>query len=87
VPEGANVGYPLTHSPGHTEYQMALFVSIDGARVAFTGDAFFTNPTAPMSDGALRHDLIFRNHVESDSHLKSVRNVLDHEPNLIAACP
>jgi len=76
--------FEMTHSPGHTEYQMALFVSIDGARVAFTGDAFFTNPAAPQSDGALRHNLIFRNHVESDSHLKSIRNILDHEPNLIA---
>jgi glyoxylase-like metal-dependent hydrolase (beta-lactamase superfamily II) len=76
--------FEVTHSPGHTEYQMALFVSIDGARVAFTGDAFFTNPNAPQSDGALRHNLIFRNHVESDSHLKSIRNILDHEPNLIA---
>jgi len=76
--------FEVTHSPGHTEYQMAMFVSIDGARVAFTGDAFFTNPAAPQSDGALRHSLIFRNHVESDSHLKSIRNILDHEPNLIA---
>ncbi|MBI3665262.1 MAG: MBL fold metallo-hydrolase, partial [Acidobacteria bacterium] len=76
--------FEVTHSPGHTEYQMAMFVSIDGARVAFTGDAFFTNPNAPQSDGALRHNLIFRNHVESDSHLKSIRNILDREPNLIA---
>jgi len=37
-----------------------------------------------MSQGALRHNLIFRNHVESDSHIKSIRNILDHEPNLIA---
>jgi hypothetical protein len=28
--------------------------------------------------------LIFRNHVESDSHLKSVRNLIEHEPNIIA---
>lgn len=34
--------FEITHSPGHTEYQMALFVTIDGARVAFTGDAFFS---------------------------------------------
>jgi glyoxylase-like metal-dependent hydrolase (beta-lactamase superfamily II) len=76
--------FEMTHSPGHTEYQMALFVTVDGARVAFTGDAFFTNPNAPPGEGALRHNLIFRNHVESDSHIKSIRNILDHEPNLIA---
>jgi glyoxylase-like metal-dependent hydrolase (beta-lactamase superfamily II) len=74
--------FEVTHSPGHTEYQMALFVTIDGARVAFTGDAFFSpnNPTA----GVLRHNLIFRNHVESDSHLRSIRNLIEHEPGLIA---
>jgi glyoxylase-like metal-dependent hydrolase (beta-lactamase superfamily II) len=74
--------FEVTHSPGHTDYQMALFVTIDGARVAFTGDAFFANSQAPT--GALRHNLIFRNHVESDSHLKSIRNLIEHEPTLIA---
>ena len=58
--------FEVTHSPGHTEYQMALFATIDGNRVAFTGDAFFSNHA---HDGALRHNLIFRNHVENDSHL------------------
>ncbi|MFN7937929.1 MAG: MBL fold metallo-hydrolase [Bryobacteraceae bacterium] len=73
--------FEITHSPGHTEYQMALFVTIDGNRVAFTGDAFFPNP---RNDGTLRHNLIFRNHVENDSHLKSVHNLIEHEPTLIA---
>ncbi len=50
--------FEVTHSPGHTEYQMALFVTIDGQRVAFTGDAFFP-PTRP--EAAMRHNLIFRN--------------------------
>ncbi len=74
--------FQITHSPGHTEYQMALFATIDGARVAFTGDAFFAYPDA--GQGVLRHNLIFRNHVESDSHLKSIRNLIEHEPNVIA---
>jgi glyoxylase-like metal-dependent hydrolase (beta-lactamase superfamily II) len=74
--------FEVTHSPGHTEYQMALFVTIDGARVAFTGDAFFS-PNDPIA-GVLRHNLIFRNHVESDSHLRSIRNLIEHEPSLIA---
>jgi glyoxylase-like metal-dependent hydrolase (beta-lactamase superfamily II) len=73
--------FEITHSPGHTEYQMALYVTIDGQRVAFTGDAFFPNP---RNDGTLRHNLIFRNHVENDSHLKSIRNLIEHEPTLIA---
>jgi glyoxylase-like metal-dependent hydrolase (beta-lactamase superfamily II) len=74
--------FEITHSPGHTEYQMALFVTIDGARVAFTGDAFFPYPDSAQT--VLRHSLIFRNHVESDSHIKSIRNLIDHEPNLMA---
>jgi glyoxylase-like metal-dependent hydrolase (beta-lactamase superfamily II) len=74
--------FEITHSPGHTEYQMALFATIDGARVAFTGDAFF-QPSDP-TQGVLRHNLIFRNHVESDSHVKSIRNLIDHEPAVIA---
>jgi glyoxylase-like metal-dependent hydrolase (beta-lactamase superfamily II) len=73
--------FEITHSPGHTEYQMALFTTIDGARVAFTGDALFPNP---RNDGTLRHNLIFRNHVENDSHLKSIHNLIEHEPTLIA---
>jgi glyoxylase-like metal-dependent hydrolase (beta-lactamase superfamily II) len=73
--------FTVFHSPGHTEYQMAMFVDIDGARVAFTGDAFFpSNDTRHQ----LRHNLIFRNWVENDSHLKSIRTILDHEPSIIA---
>ncbi len=75
--------FEVAHNPGHTEYQMALYVSIDGQRVAFSGDAFFM-PNA-RNDGTMRHNLIFRNHVENDSHLKSIRTLLEHEPNLI--CP
>jgi glyoxylase-like metal-dependent hydrolase (beta-lactamase superfamily II) len=73
--------FEVTHSPGHTEYQMAMFGVIDGNRVAFTGDAFFD---AGRKDGVMRHNLIFRNHVESDSHVKSIRNLIEREPALIA---
>ena len=74
--------FEITHSPGHTEYQMALHTVIDGQKVAVTGGAFFPNP---MQDGTLRHNLIFRNHVENDSHLKSVQGLIEREPQLI--CP
>ena len=74
--------FEVAHNPGHTEYQMALYVNLDGNHVAFTGDAFFTSP---RNDGTMRHNLIFRNHVESDSHLKSIRQLIDHEPTMI--CP
>jgi len=72
--------FKICHSPGHTEYQMALFAQIDGARVAFTGDAI----SASGAPYQLRHNLIFRNWVENDSHLRSMRAILDNEPNIIA---
>jgi len=75
--------FEVTHNPGHTEYQMALFVELDGERVAFSGDAFFM--PNPRNDGTMRHNLIFRNHVENDSHVKSIRNLIAHQPTLI--CP
>jgi glyoxylase-like metal-dependent hydrolase (beta-lactamase superfamily II) len=75
--------FTITHNPGHTEYQMALFVTIDGQRVAFSGDAFFDVPSEDP-ERAMRHNLIFRNHVESDSHRKSLRNLMEFEPHLIA---
>jgi glyoxylase-like metal-dependent hydrolase (beta-lactamase superfamily II) len=75
--------FEVAHNPGHTEYQMALFVELDGRRVAFSGDAFFL--PNPRNDGAMRHNLIFRNHVENDSHLKSIRALIARRPNLI--CP
>jgi glyoxylase-like metal-dependent hydrolase (beta-lactamase superfamily II) len=73
--------FTVHHSPGHTEYQMAMFGNIDGAQIAFTGDAFF-----PTNDSRhqLRHNLIFRNWVENDSHMKSIRTILEHEPAIVA---
>jgi glyoxylase-like metal-dependent hydrolase (beta-lactamase superfamily II) len=73
--------FKVCYSPGHTEYQMAMFGAIDGARVAFTGDAFF-----PRGSGEtlLRHNIVFHNMVESDSHVRSLRTIMDYEPNIIA---
>jgi hypothetical protein len=59
-----------------------MFANIDGARVAFTGDAFFLS--SPDAAHQLRHNLIFRNWVENDSHLKSMRTILEHEPTMVA---
>ena len=73
--------FTVVHSPGHTNYQMAMFATIDGARIAFTGDAFFNDSEHPNS---LRHNLIYRNEVKSGDHLKSIQNILEFEPNVIA---
>ncbi|MFB3924255.1 MAG: MBL fold metallo-hydrolase [Terriglobia bacterium] len=73
--------FEICHSPGHTEYQMAMFVEVDGARVAFTGDALFRDNDPPHR---LRYNLIFRNWVKYDSHLHSVQTILEHQPDIIA---
>lgn len=78
-------GYDLTvvHSPGHTEYQMALLARMGGKRIAFTGDNYFKHV---LPDGAMRirHNVIYANHVEKESFLKSVTQLLAFEPEIIA---
>jgi hypothetical protein len=71
--------FTVKHSPGHTDYQMAMFATIDNTRIAFTGDAFFSYDKTQM-----RHNLIYRNDVKSGDHLKSIRNILEMEPTVIA---
>ena len=73
--------FEIVHSPGHTEYQMALHSTIDGQRVAFTGDAIFPR----SADFALGRNVLFRNHVEADSHLRAVDDLISHRPDVI--CP
>jgi glyoxylase-like metal-dependent hydrolase (beta-lactamase superfamily II) len=73
--------FEILHSPGHTEYQMALHTTIDGQQVAFTADALYP----PDQTVAAHHNLIFRNHVENDSHLRAIQSVIDHRPTLL--CP
>jgi glyoxylase-like metal-dependent hydrolase (beta-lactamase superfamily II) len=82
--------FTVCHFPGHTEFQMVMFGVIDGARVAFTADNFFPWPPPshiwPHDFPAyeLRHQVCFRNWVESDSHLKSVRTLIEYEPTMMA---
>jgi len=71
--------FTSVYSPGHTHYQMALLATVDGKRIAFTGDAFFA-----ANGNELRHNLIYRNEVKTGDHLLSIRNILDFDPQLIA---
>lgn len=72
--------FTVKHSPGHTDYQMALFTTIDNTRIAFTGDAFFNYDRS----ASMTHNLIYRNDVKSGDHLKSIRNILEMAPSVIA---
>src|SRR5947209_56445 len=58
---------------------MALVTDVDGRRLAFTGDNYFRGPDL------IRHNVIYRNHIETDSHLISARKVLAFEPHVL--CP
>ncbi len=74
--------FTAVHSPGHTNFQMALFSTIDGVRLAFTGDAFFHDADRPFQ---IRHNLIYRNRVKVGDYVKSIQNIIDLEPQVI--CP
>ena len=73
--------FTAVHSPGHTDYQMALFSIIDGVKIGFTGDAFFHDADRPFE---IRHNLIYRNRVNVGDHLKSVDNLLEFRPEILA---
>jgi hypothetical protein len=62
---------------------MALLARTGGKRIAFTGDNYFKDA---LPDGAMRirHNVIYANHVEKDSFVKSVDNLLKFEPEIIA---
>ena len=76
--------FTMTHNPGHAEYQMALFATIDGKRVAFTGDNFTISAGNPMPDGSLRIRPVVLNEFVSDSYQKAIRNLIAHRPDVVA---
>jgi glyoxylase-like metal-dependent hydrolase (beta-lactamase superfamily II) len=72
--------FTVRHSPGHTDYQIALFATIDGKRIAFTGDAFFNYDHGPQ----MTHNLIYRNDTKSGDYLTSIRNLVEMRTEVIA---
>lgn len=71
--------FTIKHSPGHTDYQSAIFATIDNTRIAFTGDAFFSYDKMQM-----KHNLIYRNDVKRGDYEKSIRNLVEMRPAVIA---
>ena len=71
--------FTVRHSPGHTDYEMALFATIDGRRIAFTGDAFLNYDKRDM-----RHNLIYRNDTRTGDYVKSIRSLAEMQPAIIA---
>ena len=71
--------FTVRHSPGHTDYEMALFTTIDGKRIAFTGDAFLN-----YDNKGMRHNLIFRNDTKTGDYVESIRSLVEMQPAIIA---
>ena len=72
--------FTVKHSPGHTDYQAALFATIDGKRIAFTGDAFFNYDHGPH----LTHNLIYRNDTKIGDYQKSMQNLIEMQTQVVA---
>ena len=71
--------FQIMHSPGHTDYEMALFTTAGDKRVAFTGDAFLN-----YDKKGIQHNLIYRNDTRTGDYLASVRNLEEMQPAIIA---
>jgi glyoxylase-like metal-dependent hydrolase (beta-lactamase superfamily II) len=71
--------FQVFHAPGHADYHMAMFGTIDGKRVAFVGDEL------SYHNGQFGSNNIWRNHVHANSHEITGRLFLEHQPEL--SCP
>jgi glyoxylase-like metal-dependent hydrolase (beta-lactamase superfamily II) len=71
--------FTILHSPGHTDFEMALFTEIDGSRIGFTGDAFFN-----YDKKSIQHNLIYRNDVTTTDYQRSIRNLDRMQPDILA---
>ena len=71
--------FQVFHTPGHADYHMAMFGTIDGKRVAFSGDE------VGLRDGTYKSNNIWRNHVHANSHEITGKLYLEHQPEL--TCP
>jgi glyoxylase-like metal-dependent hydrolase (beta-lactamase superfamily II) len=73
--------FQVFHAPGHADYHMAMFGTIDGKRVGFSGDEI-----GYMVDGnKYTSNNIWRNHVHATSHEITGKLFLEHAPEL--TCP
>jgi len=71
--------FTVRHSPGHTDYEMALFATIDDTSIAFTGDAFLNYDKKSM-----RHNLIYRNDTKMGDYMQSIRSLAEMQPAIVA---
>ncbi len=67
------------HMPGHTEFALGLAGTIDGVRVAFTGDNLLAGSLSPLRAAAP----IYRNVLRLDSIRVGVERLIEHQPQIL----
>ena len=79
VVEHAGARLEVFHMPGHTEFALGLAGTIDGVRVAYTGDNLLAGSLSPLRAAAP----IYRNVIRLDSIRVGVERLIEHEPELL----
>ena len=67
------------HMPGHTMFALGLAGTLDGVRVAYTGDNLLAGALSPLRAAAP----IYRNVLRHDSIRVGVERLIAHEPELL----
>jgi glyoxylase-like metal-dependent hydrolase (beta-lactamase superfamily II) len=67
------------HMPGHTMFALGLAGTLDGVRVAYTGDNLLAGAMSPLRAAAP----IYRNVLRHDSIRVGVERLIAHEPELL----
>lgn len=77
--EHAGATLAVFHMPGHTMFALGLAGTLDGIRVAYTGDNLLAGALSPLRAAAP----IYRNVMRLDSIRIGVQRLLEHEPELL----
>ena len=77
--EHAGARLETFHMPGHTMFALGLAGTLDGVRVAYTGDNLLAGALSPLRASAP----IYRNVLRLDSIRLGVERLIAHEPELL----
>ena len=77
--EHAGASLETFHMPGHTMFALGLAGTLDGVRVAYTGDNLLAGALSPLRAAAP----IYRNVLRLDSIRVGVERLIAHEPELL----
>jgi glyoxylase-like metal-dependent hydrolase (beta-lactamase superfamily II) len=79
IVEHAGARFETFHMPGHTEFALGLGGTVDGVRVAYTGDNLLVGALSPLRAAAP----IYRNVMRLDSIRVGVERLLRFEPEVL----